>query len=224
MTQLLLSEPFLDQIQTEMQARFKIALSIFEGNFVLQNILKMRSYIAGGAIRSSILDEKINDVDVFLFNREALEHLSTELIDDEGNLKVKIGTGWLFKRTINSYTFEHEKNIFPKVQIIHKHTNMPSLMIRQFDLRCNMNYYIPSSDYLHVEALDEILGKRLHVNINNCAVVNTFYRFHKFAAKGWKYDEKELASLVILLSKLYPIESRDEVQDQLLMGMSEVEF
>lgn len=213
-----------DQVQIEMQARFKIVLSIFSEHPTLQEVLKMRSYIAGGAIRSALLGEKINDVDVFLFNDESLEYLSSALVNEDGSPRIKIANGWSFHKTINSFTFEHDKNLYPKVQIIHKHTMMPSLMVREFDLRCNMNYYIPSCDYLHVEALDEILEKRLHVNINNCAVVNTFYRFHKFAAKGWKYDGKELASLVILLSKLNPIESRDEVQDQLLMGMSEVEF
>ena len=215
-----LNSELREKVHSEMTERYKLIKELFERHPTLQEILEKRTYIAGGAIRSSILDEKINDVDVFFYDQESLEYF-LEAVTVEG---FSLPKKWRMKKTINSLSFHYENSIYPTIQFIKLHTGMPSKMIEEFDFTCNMNFFIPSSHYLHVEDIEAIETRLLYVNISNCSVVNTFYRIFKFMEQGWGINGESLANMTILLSGLDEIESHDEVRDYLLMGMSQVEF
>lgn len=214
----------LGRIEDEMNSMFKVIVKIFQGSTDVQEILRKRAFIAGGAIRSSVLEEEVNDIDVFLFDEKALNWFESFLFDELGELKLPLAKGWSYKKTINSHNFVNDEGLHPTVQIIHKYVNMPSSLISDFDFKFNMNFFLPSAQYLYIESLEDILNKRIQVNISNCSIVNTFFRFHKFIGKGWTYSGEELADLVILLTSLESIKTHDEVDAQLLMGMSQIKF
>lgn len=212
----------LPHIEDEMNARFKVVKSIFLEDKLTKEILTNRTYIAGGAIRSAIRGEIINDVDVFFYDDDSLNTFVNhvfELIENN-----KIDNSWNVIQTENALSFEHSKNLYPNVQFIKLHTAMPSQMIGEFDFTFNMNYFIPSSYYLYVEDLEAIEEKKLKVNISNCSIINTFFRMMRFMNQGWLISGYTLSDMAILLSRVEEMSSREEVQKHLLMGLSQTDF
>lgn len=163
---------------------------------------KQYLFIAGGSIRSLILDEPIKDIDIFI-----TYGLAVSLIEHALE-----GRGVISDNAINLLMWSKSLGAV-KVQIITTETGLPQEVINQFDFTMNMNYYDPSSNSIYVHSMEDILSKTLRVNKNCRNKLGTLARIVKFTKRGYELASKEnLLELGCQISRMEPISTFKELE------------
>lgn len=164
-------------------------------------------YIAGGAIRSMILDEEIKDVDIFFKTKNSYEHIK--------NLQV----GFL---TNNARTIYVEGLQY---QLIITDNDIPYDLVNRFDFTMNSNYYDYSRDEIFVKDLCSIQNKWLVINKLCRNKLGTLARLFKFMERGYKItDRLTLLELGVALTKCEPVFTFEELEEESKLFFSEDEF
>lgn len=183
---------------------FKKFVSKFPGN--IQTILKTKTYLAGGAIRSRLLNQIPKDYDIFFLDRESRSKVMMHL---EGMSNV------LF--THNAYTVRGDEGSIP-FQLIRKDLGSPTEVVSRFDFTCNMNFYMPANDWSDVAYIDHILERKLVFNPKACAPLSALIRLNRFLKEGWTIESTSLARIGTIISRMDPIRTAEQLQQ---LGLSE---
>ena len=187
---------------TKLESKLKDFSDEFFEVFPSLKPYKQYLFIAGGSIRSLILDEPIKDVDIFITHESVI-----------GNIKdLLLGRGLFSDNAINLYMWSNSLGVV-KVQIITTETGLPQEVINQFDFTMNMNYYDISSNSIYVHSMEDILSKTLRVNKNCRNKLGTLARIVKFTKRGYELTSKEnLLELGCQISRMEPISTFKELE------------
>lgn len=161
-------------------------------------------YIYGGAIRDSISNMKIQDVDILLFDH--MEELNTILYDNG----YKCNRDELFKKGINEHEVvdtknkEYYKKIGDDVRRIQIYFD--SIENHYPDFTITGLYY--SKDGIIEKLEDSILHCKWKVFKRNPKVRMRKYRLEKFLNLGWKYCDENVDRRILRYKKLIKINDR----------------
>lgn len=169
--------------------------------------LRSKLFIAGGCIRSMILEEEVKDIDIFCKDEQATTVIKESI------------SGF---RSDNAVNFQ----ISPyKIQIVTTEVGSPIEIINQFDFTMNMNYYDFESNSIEVLHLSDILSKNLKVNKNCRNKLGTLARIVKFVNRGYKLDSKEnLLELGCQLTRMESINSFKELEEESRLYFSDDDY
>ncbi len=178
---------------------FKRDFSRFVAKFPyeVQEIIKKKAYLAGGALRSLTLCEKPNDYDIYFLDQESLNSIIT------ASHEIK---EVLF--TTNAITFleiEKERIIF---QIIRNYVGNPNEVISKFDFTVNMNFYVPAMEWGEVKYQFNINNKELVFNPKATTPFGALLRVQRFLREGWTIKPEQLARIGVAISRQGSIEDR----------------
>lgn len=169
-------------------------------------------FVAGGAIRSMILNEEVKDYDIFIENQE----LKAILLE-----RAKENSCYISDNAITYYSS------LGQIQIITTKTGFPWEIIDEFDFVMNQNYYYKSlqvdgvCDGLYITDIDTILAKKLKINLNCRNKLGTLARLSKFLERGYlPPDRMGLLSLGVAISKLEPITTLTELVNESKLYLS----
>lgn len=165
------------------------------------------AYIAGGCIRSMILDEHIKDVDIFLKSSRAISYLKG----------LKLGF-----ESANAITFYLDGM---RYQIIINTTGLPKEVIGEFDFTVNMSSYDYITDELYIESEEDIKAKQLTFNPKCRNKIGSLGRLTKFVNRGYKIpDRLNILQIGVDLTECSPISTFEELEIQSRFHFSEDDF
>lgn len=140
------------------------------------------SYVAGGAIASMVLDEKVNDYDIWFRTKTDWEQVTACM-----RLTPT-------KRTKYSWTY-----VLPDgkiIQLVKSRIGEPETVVGSFDFKHTQSWFEPVVGVLHCDE-QFIKMKALTYNPGKlCHPVNTFQRVLKFARRGYSVNGATIAALM----------------------------
>lgn len=137
------------------------------------NIFPCECWVAGGAIRSFLLDEKIVDIDVYFPDEQSFAQACVALFDLHAEITYNNDnvTGFVFKL----YRIELVKHFFPS----------PEATVANFDFTVCSVAVDKERVYKHPDFEVDAENKELRLN-NLPQPLSTMYRLQKYARKGYR--------------------------------------
>jgi hypothetical protein len=184
----------INRIKTYLRMKYESFCIDLKAEAALSNLslegidLKSGTFISGGAIASLLLDESVNDFDVYFTDNNSMKYFNSLVNNSVTNLVKEINAEYHGAKinglmiTSNAITL---KNNF---QLITKTCGEPKDVTSTFDYEHCRAYYIPAEDKLFISPLTYncIMNKKLVIH-NKEALHN---REQKFIDRGWsKYKQ-----------------------------------
>lgn len=159
-------------------------ISVLDRQYIHDNI-----FIAGGCFKSLILNEKINDYDIYFKSKDS-KNKGIGIIKFYFNIK---------KSTRHAVTITHMSNDF---QFITRKTGTPEDITNEFDFEHCRIFYNPLTDYFHVNdsILNSIEKKELEYNGNNSYPISSIVRMQKFIDQGWSINHKNIIDICVRMN------------------------
>lgn len=151
----------------------------------LENVsLTSGTYIAGGAIASLLLNEPVNDFDVYFTDDNTCKYFNNLVNNSVEGLVKDINEnyfGTLIKGKVITSNAITLKNNF---QLITKLSGEPKHVTSTFDFEHCRAYYVPAEDKLFISPLTYncIMNRKLMVHNKDTYSTN---RLNKFRDRGW---------------------------------------
>lgn len=170
----------------------------------LQKMLEKETYFAGGCFKSLVLNEKVNDYDIY-FKTEAAAKRFKKIFQVDFEPKLV---------TNNAVTIELNGKT---IQFITKFFGQPFQVIRHFDFEHCQNFYNPADKFLELKS-HSILSRTLVFNNRAHLPISSIKRIAKFAAQGWIIKDKEVIKLAKAISFLKLAD--DKVLEEQIAGLN----
>ncbi len=156
----------------------------------VQEVIKKKAYLAGGALRSLTLGEKPNDYDIYFLDGMALSVVNSASRDIRGG-----------QFSDNAITFlDIDKSRIP-FQIITSYFGSPHEVISKFDFTVNMNFYVPAMEWGEIKYPLDINCKELRFNPKATKPIGALLRINRFLREGWTIRPEQLARIGIAISR-----------------------
>lgn len=153
-------------------------------------------YLAGGYIRSIIMNTKVNDIDLFCKSQDACDWLNKKITS---NYKYSAET----LHTKNATTYNTKDGI---IQVIHRgfyETPEECLESFDFDMSKACLYNRRRQDGVPFVAslcsdifYSDLASKRLTYKLNSGNGLNSIYRVLRFVQSGWAIDDKNIDNVL----------------------------
>ncbi|MFW6008750.1 MAG: hypothetical protein ACOCP8_05725 [archaeon] len=199
-------------------------------------------FIAGGAISSLLLNEQINDIDIYFTSKDVAKELMKYYIkyiannsDSEFQLQIDDKDEYLsfcIPDSLGILNIDNNRNedddyvplcisknamtLSNKVQIIFRFIDDPWKICDNFDFIHTRNYYKPDSNnlILNSESLEYIINKELFYTSSKYPIASLF-RMKKFITRGWKINAGQMMKIVFDINELN-LKNTDIVKEQLI--------
>lgn len=159
--------------------------------------------VCGGAISSLILDEPLNDIDIYLRTSKALDTYRSSIDTLLSDMMSERRGYDLAFRTPSADTFTHIiDGTMPKFQIIKMMTGEPEDIVQRFDFLHTMVYFDLANDRLSIPNGPKscILEKRLYYTQTNYPL-SSLFRSRKYIRRGWKMPMTEYIKIALDINK-----------------------
>lgn len=179
----------------------------------LKTLIKEKAYFAGGCFKAFVLDEKVNDYDLYFKDKKSAEVFQALVKCDGLGKDIK-----LLLTSENAVTVEFQEKI---VQFITRFHGLPFQVIKQFDFNHCKNFYNPTDGYINLE-YHLIKNKELTYNNRSPYPISTMKRIAKFAQQGWIISDKELIKIAKNIAS-YKLDD-DKVLKEQIIGLNFSQF
>lgn len=168
----------------------------------MKDIIRTKTYFAGGCIRDLLRDKNPNDYDMFFYTHE-----------DKLEFLTEVSTNFAFKKTaIDNYNINVGGKKFQMITLI---TGMPDVVTNTFDYTINAGYFCPQINTLVFGCAQNNLVVCNKVN----SPLNALVRLDKFLKAGYTMSQDTLVQLGVALSKMEAIDTPEKLEDA-LVGIS----
>ncbi|MDD4000212.1 MAG: hypothetical protein PHX62_04890 [Bacilli bacterium] len=204
----------------------------------VQQLVKDNSIITGGAIVSLVLDEKVNDFDIYFTNRETVlaickyykallvkedicfETMRIEETDDR--IKYFIPSGGIRKPNSVGKKFypavitDNAISLTNATQLIIRFYGDPNEIHKNYDFVHVKSYWLSSNGklYLNPNSIEAILTKEL-IYEGSLYPLASLFRLRKFLSRGWTITAGDIFKIAFQISKL-DFEDPKVIYDQLI--------
>lgn len=161
-----------------------------------RELVKNKTYFAGGCIRDMIRGKEPKDYDLYFYDQESVDKFMV-LARKEFSLKETL---------IHNFNTKDRK-----IQLITVLSGMPEDLTEEFDFTINTGYYCPQIDTLKLGELNNIL-EPLPVTKSP---FNALVRALQFVEKGYALPASTLVNLGIKINNMSKITTDEELQEAL---------
>lgn len=164
----------------------------------LAEVIREKTFIAGGCFKSLVLDEKVNDWDFWFRDQESvdkfktlfdkLDYTKSSVLTNRDNLKIKK----MVVKTDNAYTLKFPKAV---IQFVFTNIGKPSEVVANFDFKHTQCYYDAVSGMLECSTYPMVV-KELLYNAKTPTPLSSLKRAFKFVQQGWTLKDTELEKIV----------------------------
>lgn len=194
----------------------------------LKTVAMNNSFITGGAITSLLLDEDVNDYDIYFKNSDELlkvlkSLLPSEITYDVSDYRVKIlkQNSVIEQHVINGYTLFITDNAVTissseyTFQLITRFVGNPEEIHSNFDFVHTHCYYLPSINKLVLKenAMKAILTRELHYTGSKYPLASII-RTRKFIERGWTVNAGQYLKMAVQLNE-FDLKDREVLREQL---------
>lgn len=185
----------------------RVFFNVLEEKIPFFEEFKDNAFIAGGVIRSLVLDERVKDIDIFLRDESLINRLK------------EVDGVFVSNNAISFYvdTLQY--------QIITTITGSPFDIINEFDFIMNMNFYEPDRNFLFIANEGIILNKKLEFNPKCRNKMGTLARLEKFLSRGYTTPSRNsILEIGVALTQQKPITTFEELEKQSKLYFSEAQY
>ena len=207
----------IEKLLTGMFEKFLESITDVE----LRERIKKESFIAGGCIPSMLMDEWVNDFDVYFTSRELATKVwcyyqkqieFAETNTNPGALKIKIDKGngywkitWLDDIPKNVFTpifiSGNAITLTDKIQCITKWAGEPKEVVEKFDWAHLRSYYKYPKLHLDPNVYRLITEKDL-IYTGSDYPLSSMMRMQKYTKKGWKITATDQLKIALDMARL----------------------
>lgn len=167
----------------------------------IKEILKECTFITGGCIPSMLMDEYVNDFDVYFYDdaeaRGVLQYFQARKDKNQGK-----------KFHVNLIT-DNSVNLSDKIQLVIKYSGSIHDVTSKFDWQHIKSYYIYSENKLviNMKTYQSVVEKEL-VYTGSDYPLSSMLRLRKYLRKGWTIDTKNMTAIALDIVKEFnkPVE------------------
>jgi len=189
-------------------------------------LVRHNSIITGGSIVSLLLNEKVNDIDVYFTNKETvlavckyyIEVLKKNALhfeglsikeDDDGRVKILIPSAGIRKADGKGEKYfpdiitDNAISLSNNIQLIIRFYGDAKEIHRNFDYVHVMSYWTSDDGKLHInpDSLEAILTKELRYQ-GSLYPIASLFRLRKFLSRGWTITAGDIFKIAFQVSKL----------------------
>jgi len=160
----------------------------------IKDIMKQKTFVSGGCIPSMLLNEWVNDYDIYLYDINSASEVKHYFEDKHTREKEK-------KFHVKLIT-DNAINISDKIQIITKFVGGPREVTDNFDWQHIKSWYDCEEEKLHLipEVYQLIVEKEL-VYTGSQYPLSSLLRLKKYLKKGWNVSTKTIVHIVLDIIK-----------------------
>ena len=161
-------------------------IEIFFNKTDLEVLRNNHAIIAGGSIISIINNQKINDIDIYFYNKKDFED------------KVK---HFVRMKYISLFVSNNAVTVGNKQFIYCKFCDDIESLLNTFDIYACMGAYdiVTDTFYFHSNFFFDNMNKRIVLNNSTSLPSTILFRVVKYINKGYKIDKKEIFKLLIVI-------------------------
>jgi hypothetical protein len=156
----------------------------------IKTIIKENSYITGGCIPSMLMDEFVNDYDIYFYNKEDAEKVKvyfennhTKNKDDKFHIKL---------------ITENSINLSDKIQLIIKFVGDPMFVIEKFDWQHIKSWYSCKAEKLHLTSnVYQLICEKELVYTGSDYPLSSLMRLKKYIKKGWSVSNTTILHIAL---------------------------
>ena len=197
----------------------------------IKSLIKNNIIVTGGCITSMLLNEEVNDFDIYLKTETAAYHLANYYCSlvpgdiaptiDEDRIIIKLPKGKALKKRDpkGKYTISFISSmaitLTDKIQITIRFYGEPDKIHENYDFVHCTNYWTSWDKELVIRpnALKAIKGKKL-LYIGSKYPIASIVRIKKFVDRGWKISAGELLKMSLQINELN-LEYKEQLKEQL---------
>ena len=157
----------------------------------IRNIIKERSYITGGSISCMLIDEYVNDYDIYFYNKEDADKVKTYFetkilkTSSDDKFKVKLIT-------------DNAINLSDKIQLIIKFVGEPKEVTDKFDFKHIKSYYDCNTQKLHLtNDVYQLVCEKELVYTGSEYPLSSLFRLKKYIKKGWNVSTTTMLHIAL---------------------------
>jgi hypothetical protein len=157
------------------------------------DILEHCAYITGGCIPSMLMDEYVNDYDIYLDSKlhaDKVQKYYEKLNPTESDLKKK-------KVFLPKLITENSINLTDKVQIIIKYFGNPKEVIELFDWQHIKSYFTLQDGLIIKDDVYKLIVEKELIYTGSNYPLSSLLRTRKFLKKGWTISTKTMVHIVM---------------------------
>lgn len=158
------------------------------------DIIKEKSYITGGCIPSMLLDEYINDFDIYFKDQESankvLEYYNNVDTSEQEKFKVKLIT-------------ENAINLSDKIQLIIKFTGHPTIVIEKFDWQHIKSYFIYPDIITFTNDVYKLIVEKELIYTGSDYPLSSMMRLKKYIKKGWNVSNTTILHIALEIAEAF---------------------
>lgn len=162
----------------------------------LRNLIKNKTFIAGGAIRDLLNDRIPKDYDIYFVDKESAEKFE------------KLAWASFHRTSIGNFNHPTTKAQF--ITIVY---GPPDEVVQEFDFTINTNYFCGDHLQINNKSKDLFICDKVKYPFN------ALLRLSKFQEMGYKISQEEMIKLGIKITKMKEITNNMELNEA-LAGMS----
>lgn len=203
----------------------------------VQILVKENTIITGGAIVSLLLNEKVNDFDLYFTNKETvlaiikyyqkliekdLNFKALKIEEKEERIKIKIqGTGIIRTKTENKKFYpiiitDNAISLSNNIQLIIRFYGPPEEIHKNYDYEHVKSYWLSKDGklYINSNSIEAILTKELRYT-GSLYPLASLFRLRKFLTRGWTITAGDIFKIAFQVSKLN-FDDPEVMYDQLI--------
>jgi hypothetical protein len=178
----------------------------------IKKIIIERTFITGGCIPSMMMDEFINDFDVYFENQEdanvVKDYYGSQKVDKTKKFHVKLIT-------------DNAINLSDKIQLIIRFTGIPEEVTKNFDWAHIKSYFkYPDKLIINIDTYRLIVEKEL-VYTGSQYPLSSLLRLKKYIKKGWNVSTKTMVHIVLDILKEFNKIKKENVKQKSFHEMVE---
>jgi hypothetical protein len=158
-------------------------------------------FLAGGCFKSLLLNEPVNDWDVYFEDSEAADTLVQAIRANPHHIQGKVFACHLDFESCHALTLRICAPCELKVQLIYRYSGDPESVVEHFDFKHCQNYYSRSREKMRFDKAT-IYKRELVFNPKAIHPINSIKRAMKFKGQGWKFSDVQLFEIAKAISRL----------------------
>jgi hypothetical protein len=181
-------------------------------NEEIKKILSENTFITGGCIPSMMMNEFVNDFDVYFEKQEDVnkvkKYYKSQIIDKTKKFHVKLIT-------------DNAINLSDKIQLITRFTGMPEEVTKNFDWAHIKSYYKYPDKLVIIPDTYRLIVEKELIYTGSKYPLSSLLRLKKYIKKGWNVSTKTMVHIVLDILKEFNKNKKESIKQKSFSEMIE---
>ena len=173
----------------------------------IKEIIKNNTFVTGGCIPSMLMDEFVNDFDIYFYNSYDADKVKYYYKNKKFNKNDKFKLGLITENSIN---------LSDKIQLIIKWSGTPWEITKNFDWQHIKSYYKYPDELNLTDDVYKLIVEKELVYTGSKYPLSSLLRLKKYIKKGWFISNITMVHIVLDIIQAFYNPKKEYNQNELL--------